>query len=688
MHAYIQTLCMCMQVQAFCICVFSLNSVILKFGLWILELLKMPVDTVFSLIGKAKDAIFWIIDRIDQLKLSDSVVTRIKEILEYLELTIKKIEPHIKKDGDTEELKNFLTHLQKASESCASIEKKNTLIKLATAPGILVKLHTVEAEVKTANAKLLLFITSNNLTMFCDATDFQNKKLTKISALQENNRVGLNIVTDKSVRRPSAPFRLTISENKNKFILSWEPCRETVKDYEICYNEHENLILSVGKVTTVEIGSPRVLPGNLYTMKVRAINKGGKGEWSNSVVGQFTKPFPQKPEILSLFLRSTIAVVTVKIPDAICSTESPVECVEVSWVNTTNTEWSNHKFRVKPTEKYTYDFAVDGLQSDSKYNFRVRTKNAEGWSEPSELITDNTLTLPPKPAKPDPPFIEAHTATEVALAVKVPKNTCGIKSPVVEWKVSGYNTDKEKIDRYWTRDQTRFMEKSGALTLANLKPNQKYTLQLFVKNETGWSAPSEEFTIWIAMPSTPKNVRVSTKRTHSLIKIRWKKPDSSLITHYEIMKKTRKGNYEGKPKTIPATKFSATFTKLKQNTHYCFAVRTCNGSYVSKWIVIEANTRIHKAIKAALSPAVWALGTAGSPIITPIASGAAAGMVGNKASGKKVAVAAGTAGTVGGAAVGLIGAPLIGAGLAHVFVHGIDGLSDQSDDEDAVIIED
>ena len=42
---------------------------------------------------------------------------------------------------------------------------------------------------------------------------------------------------------------------------------------------------------------------------------------------------------------------------------------------------------------------------------------------------------------------------------------------------------------------------------------------------------------------------------------------------------------------------------------------------------------------------------------------------------------------VGGAAVGLLGSPVIGGAIAHGFVHGIDTLSDQSDDEDAVIIE-
>ena len=644
----------------------------------------MPIDTVFSLIGKAKDVILWIIDRLDKLKLSNDVVTRIKESLENLQLAIKKIEPHIKKDSDTEEIKNFLTHLENASKSCIKIAETHTLKKFATAPGVLIKLYNLEAEVKVANAKLLLFITSNNLTMFCDASNFQNKKLTKIAVLQENKMVGLNIVTDKSVRRPAAPPRLTIKENKNNFTLSWLPCGGIVEDYEICYDEHESGILSVGKVTTVEIGWPRVSPGNLYTMKVRGINKGGKGEWSNSVVGQFTKPFPQKPEISNLFLRSTMAVVTVKTPGIICSTESPVTCVEVSCVSATNTEWSNYECKTKP--KDTYDFTTSGLQPDSKYSFRVRTMNAEGWSEYSEVIAGNTLTLPPKPTKPDPPVIKAHTLTKVALVVKVPENTCSIKSPIIEWKVSGYGTNQERINKYWT---PLSMEKSDIiLNLPDLNPNQNYTLQLFAKNENGWSTPSEEFTIWISMPSTPKYVRVSSKRTHSLIKIRWKAPDSSLITHYEVMKKTKKGEYFEEPITIPANKFSATFTKLKQNTNYCFAVRTCNGSLASNWVLIESNTRIHKAIKAAFSPAVWALGTAGSPIIIPLVSGVAGGMAGNDMSGKKAAVAAGTACTVGGAAVGLLGAPFVGAGFAHAFVHGIDELSDQSDDEDAVIIED
>jgi len=90
---------------------------------------------------------------------------------------------------------------------------------------------------------------------------------------------------------------------------------------------------------------------------------------------------------------------------------------------------------------------------------------------------------------------------------------------------------------------------------------------------------------------------------------------------------------------------------------------------------------MYKAIKGALSPAVWAAGTLVSPIVAPLATGAAAGMVASENHGKIATVAAGTAGTVGGTILGTLGAPVIGAACAHVFVHGLDELSDQSDDE-------
>ena len=502
---------------------------------------------------------------------------------------------------------------------------------------------------------------------------------------------GISIVTDKTIRPPPAPPGLTVQEDKNKFILSWKPCEGDVDKYELCYDEQEeDSIVQVGNATTLTLGSPRVQPGNVYPMKIRGVKEGVEGEWSDIVVGQFTKPLPQKPKISNLLLRATMVDVTVKLPEAICSTESPITCVEISHVAATDKKLTSSEFEVEPGN-YTQTFTVRELHADTKYNFRAKAKNAEGWSNPSDLREGLTLSLPPIPARPNPPIIKAFSSTEVKLIVQVPENTCDIKSPIIQWRVIGYGRDQEEIDASYPVSVTSFADKYlklETLGVSNLNPNQQYTLQVLAKNEFEWSQPSERFTIHIASPSAPINVRVSSKRSHSLIKIRWNAPDSSLITHYEIMKKTRKGSYDEKPITVPANKFSATFTNLKHKTYYCFRVRTCNGTHASTWSKdIETNTRIHKGIKAALSPVVWAVGTATAPILMPIGAGMAAGEVGKEKGGKKAAVAAGAAGTVGGVVLGTVGAPLAGAAWCHAFVHGIDGESDQSDEEDAVIIE-
>ena len=248
----------------------------------------------------------------------------------------------------------------------------------------------------------------------------------------------------------------------------------------------------------IEIESPWVKPGNIYTMKVRGINKGGKGEWSNTVVGQFTKPFPQKPEISDLFFRSTTAVVTVNIPGVICSTESAVKCVEISHVSATSSKLSSSKFTIEPlaaVESSIRIFTIKKLCPDYRYNFRVKTENEEGWSKPSYLREGDTLPLPPKPNKPNCPTIQSYTPTNVSLTVKVPKNTCSKKSPIIAWKLFGYSADSEEIIRHYDRcyllNEDDFTKDSKSFVVADLIPSQKYTLQVIAQNENGWSEPND-----------------------------------------------------------------------------------------------------------------------------------------------------------------------------------------------------
>ena len=258
-----------------------------------------------------------------------------------------------------------------------------------------------------------------------------------------------------------------------------------------------------------------------------------------------------------------------------------------------------------------------------------------------------------------------------------PENTCS-NNPIIAWKIFGHSESNDEIEKHFApQDGHDCMEDRSTLNIVDLNPNQQYTFQLLAKNENGWSEPSEQFNIHIAASPPPENVRVSSKRTHSQIKVRWDSPASITLAYYEIAI------------VVPDIKLSATFTKLDQQTKYYFKVRTCNGFYTSDWSdEIEAKTRVHKAIKAALSPLVWAVGTVTSPLVMSLGAGAAAGKAVHETGGDEVDVTAGAGGgAVGGVALGIVVAPFVGGVWAHYFVHGMDELSDQSDDEGAIIID-
>ena len=394
---------------------------------------------------------------------------------------------------------------------------------------------------------------------------------------------------------------------------------------------------------------------------------------------------PQKPQILNLHPRSTTAVISVKIPGVTCSTESPVSCVEISCVcaiTNDDTIWElkiSCEFKIDPVAG-TGDvrvFTMKELFPDSRYRFTVKAKNAEGWSEPSESRRGKTKPFPPKPAKPDRPIIKLCTPTKINLTVQVPQSTCSVNFPIIAWKLT---TNEGEVIKYYPLDENDFANQSVVLPVANLNPETQYTLQVLARNENGWSEPSSMFEINTAVLSMPKNLRVSSNRSHSHIKIRWNAPDSILITRYEIEKKTESNTDDCNHEIVKvaADKFSATFTKLKHNTYYYFKIRSCYGLEFSTWSEeIKANTRIHKGIKAALSPLVWA----GCTLTAPVSLGVLYGKrMANRPSSSKIAVVAGTvAGVISGAVYpGLLGGTL----CAHAFVHGIDRLSDQSDDEE------
>ena len=518
-------------------------------------------------------------NRIEKLQFSHEARKNIIENIQFILSMLEKIKDYVRSEDDRKQMEQFYLHLRNAQESCDQISRKNDMLKFLKATDIVVQLIGIDNELKIARQKLGLFMDTLHLTIADEMNHGLRKDMAKLRILQENPDCGIYYTVENSLKLPPPPT-LSVAENKNKFLLSWKSCTVNVDEYEICYDDCEGSTKKIkGDCTHITLGAPLVEPGRIYTMKMRSIRGGIKGKWSNSVVAQFIKPFPSKPDPPEVtIINATTAIIIVKVPQRKRESESLVTKWKVEYVTDFGKEWLTSFYEVESTKEGIHSLSLVTLEPEQTYYFRVSAMNAEGWSDPSKMASNNTK---------------------------------------------------------------------------NVKPSQ------------------------------PTKFRISSKRTHSLIKIRWNPPqyNSEFVRAYEVRIRPKKSGY-GEPIEVPAKKLSYTFTNLKQRTDYFFQVRACNGNQISEWNEeIMANTRFHKALKAALSPAVWVAATAGSPLITTMGLGAAAGIAANESSGKVAAVAAGTAGTVGGAAIGTIAAPLIGAGMTHMFVHGIDRLSDQSDDE-------
>ena len=567
------------------------------------------VDILLSAACTAKSIFDWICDHLENLKEADKIVKRILEFTEYMKNELKKAEAAYTEDRDVTEsvkesadayINGFVAHLENAKLrlEASELERNKTGVmksakKFLQGRTTVTDLKAIEDDLRLAMDKLLLFISVITLKVTCEARDsavhntqLLNEICDKIQTALQENDVGLEYIPDSAVKRPSAPSELTIREGENDFILSWKPCGDEIDKYELCYHESKDKKCFIDKTeSSVKIGAPKVKPspGNLvYTMKIRAVHGNIHGEWSNTVVGQFTKPLPQKPTIKKLFLRSTIAEITVETPAAICATESPVTCWQVAYIIDTGTEWSYEEFK-KTDDENDQTFFIHILKPERKYTFKVKAMNAEGWSDYSYEISGSTIKLPSKAAKPSPPLIETLSRTTVKITVESPEGASFI-TPVILWQVTAIYFDcSARREIIFKKIFTpNYAQECSSFNLEDLVPKQQYSFKVMAKNEQGWSQPSDTV-IAFTGPPLPPTIRPSSLKSTSFIKVRWE--HSSKYTrpsYYEISKEYKAKQVEVRHK-IPGNKSSITFTNLNHNTTYCFKLCSWNGVYVSEW---------------------------------------------------------------------------------------------------------
>ena len=570
------------------------------------------VDILLSAACTAKEIIDWICDHLEKLKEADKIVKRLLEFIEYMQDELKKIEAYTKGDhldADTTNDENvraeayvgsFLFHLRKVKSRLESSEAERNKKGVVREAKRFLKgrttvddLHDIEDELKLAMEKLQLFISMITLKVTCESrdsaghnTDLLNEMSDDIKALQQNDS-GIEYPTGPDQKLPSAPHELTITEAQNKFILSWKPCSEEIDKYELCYHESKNRTCFIdGTKSSVTIGAPKVYPcpeNILYTMKIRAICGDIKGEWSNSVVGQFTKPLPQKPTIKKLFLRSTIAELTIIKPVAICSTKSPLTSWQVGYIIDTSTEWSYEDFAMD-ADKNEQVFYIHNLEPKRRYTFKVKAMNAEGWSDFSDEISSSTNELPLQLGKHLPPLIEALSRTVVKIPVESPEGAT-FMAPVILWQVTATDLDSYRARKLVLKKifVPNYTKENSSFNLTDMIPYQHYNFKVMAKNERDWNPSSNAVIAFTGQPFQPI-IRPSSLKTTKIIKIRWQHwGEYTRPSYYEISKKikTDKGKELEVQHKIPGNKSSVIF--VNDNTTYYFKLRSWNGVYVSEW---------------------------------------------------------------------------------------------------------
>ena len=317
------------------------------------------------------------------------------------------------------------------------------------------------------------------------------------------------------------------------------------------------------------------------------------------------------------------------------------------------------------------------------YTFKIRAVNKGGHSQWSnEIRARFKKGVPERPTK---PTIQVESPTSVIVSVLQPtedqSNGAPVTSCIVEYVTNDGNATM------WESVTCSLQECSTAdnkikVTIHELNGDTLYDFQVKFQNEVGYSPPSNSTTCQthVPIPGIPEKLRVSTKRTSSMIKIRWGPPsiNPETVHRYELQMCTKKWEWHH---ITYSTKTSAKATGLNQYKVYFFRVQALNRQDKSCGFtdIIEAQTRIGKVAKAALTPLVFVFGTVVAPFCTAFESGRlAADSVDNRAG----AVAVGVAGGVGGGIAGTIGAPLIGVATVYFLITDGNDYSDQSSDED------
>ncbi|XP_036007122.1 titin-like [Fundulus heteroclitus] len=315
--------------------------------------------------------------------------------------------------------------------------------------------------------------------------------------LQNTGGTTSRVVTCKVLDRPGPPAGpLEVSGlSAEKCTLSWGPPHEDggaeVLHYivEKCETSRVSWTLVCDDVMATTCKITKLLKGNEYLFRVRAVNKYGEGEILESEPIKAMDPFtiPSAPTDVEV-TSATSESMTINWKRPASDGGSRISGYIIEKREKHGVRW------VRVNKKPVYDLRVkaSGLHQGCEYEFRVFAENAAGLSEPSSpsplASAEDPTFLPSPPAK---PAITDSSKSSVTLAWNKPLFDGG--APITGYKVEFRKpTEEDWAVGVQNTDKTEF-------TVTGLATGAEYVFTVRSVNKIGMSEPSPETDPTLAM---------------------------------------------------------------------------------------------------------------------------------------------------------------------------------------------
>ncbi len=316
---------------------------------------------------------------------------------------------------------------------------------------------------------------------------------------------------------PDVPAGLQVTDKStDSLVLSWEAVTgaaayELYRDGSKVYEGDETSYADTG------------LPSDTgFSYKVRARNAAGISEWSNQVSGRTNRALPAVPSGLRI-------------------TGKTADSISLEWDAVSGAD-SYELYRNGEGVVYSgsrTSHADTGLNSNTYYVFKLRSKNTAGISSWTSLVSDKTdlgIPLPPSGLR-----VNNKTASSIVLS----------------WDTVGeaelYRLFRDGTKVYEGGD-VAFTDSSG------LSSGTGYSYTVRSHNSAGWSEASAPVTGWtiVAVPTLQV-----TETTTSSIKLSWNAVTGAI----------KYGLYRNGSRIYYNTGTSHTDTGLYENTMYSYRIR-------------------------------------------------------------------------------------------------------------------